>query len=166
MRAGRMRKLMAQGRHRTAAGGPRPRTDCTTKREERQMGILGRSIALASLLAALPASGAAATEQGEEGFSYQGPPYTALQRTRSGGVKLRVRDTGIGMSQGEIAVAMQPFQQLDTSPRKQTGTGLGLPLTKALAEANKAKFKLRSIADTGTRIDVTFPAGRVAHVKD
>ena len=96
-----------------------------------------------------------------------GQVIVSTQRTRSGGVKLRVRDTGIGMSQGEIAVAMQPYQQLDTSPpREQTGTGLGLPLTKALAEANQAKFKLRSIADAGTRVDVTFPAGRVASVKD
>ena len=55
------------------------------------MGILGRSIALASLaaplLAASPASGAAATEQGGEEFSYQGPPYTAVQRTRSAGME-------------------------------------------------------------------------------
>jgi len=39
-------------------------------------------------------------------------------------------------------------------------------LTKALAEANKAKFKLCSIADAGTRIDVTFSARRVANAKD
>jgi signal transduction histidine kinase len=62
---------------------------------------------------------------------------------------------------------MQPFQQLGGSTRReQTGTGLGLPLTKALAEANHAKFKLRSIADAGTRIDVTFPSNRVANAKD
>jgi len=96
-----------------------------------------------------------------------GQVIVSTQRTKSGGVKLRVRDTGIGMSQGDIAVAMQPFQQLDTIlPREQTGTGLGLPLTKALVEANHAKFKLRSIADAGTRIDVTFPASRVANAKE
>ena len=96
-----------------------------------------------------------------------GQVIVSTQRTRSGGVKLRVRDTGIGMSQGDIAVAMQPFQQLDSSTRReQTGTGLGLPLTKALAEANHAKFKLRSIADAGTRIDVTFPSSRVANAKE
>ncbi len=95
-----------------------------------------------------------------------GQVIVSTQRTGSGGVKLRVRDTGIGMSDGDIAVAMQPFRQLDGSTSEQPGTGLGLPLTKALAEANHAKFKLRSIANAGTRIDVTFPVSRVAIKQD
>jgi signal transduction histidine kinase len=95
-----------------------------------------------------------------------GQVIISTQRTASGGVRLRVRDTGIGMSDGEISVALKPFQQVDTSPRNQTGTGLGLPLTKALVVANRAKFKLRSISDSGTRIDVTFPQSRVASAKD
>ena len=42
-----------------------------------------------------------------------------------GELRLRVRDTGVGMTKDEIAFAMQPFHQLDTAPRKQMGTGLG-----------------------------------------
>lgn len=95
-----------------------------------------------------------------------GQVIVSTQRTDAGGVRLRVRDSGIGMSDGEISLALKPFHQVDTSPRKQSGTGLGLPLTKALVEANRAKFKLRSISDTGTRIDVIFPAGRVAYATD
>jgi signal transduction histidine kinase len=95
-----------------------------------------------------------------------GQVIVSTQRNSSGGVRLRVRDSGIGMSEGEISVALKPFQQVDTSPRKQLGTGLGLPLTKALVEANRAKFKLRSISDSGTRIDVTFPQHRVAIIND
>lgn len=95
-----------------------------------------------------------------------GQVIVSTQLTDSGGVRLRVRDSGIGMSEGEISVALKPFQQVDTSPRKQLGTGLGLPLTKALVEANRAKFKLRSISDSGTRIDVTFAAERVAKSPD
>ncbi len=94
-----------------------------------------------------------------------GQVIVSTQRNSSGGVRLRVRDSGIGMSEGEISVALKPFQQLDTSPRKQLGTGLGLPLTKALVEANRAMFKLHSISDSGTRIDVTFPQHRVATAK-
>ncbi|GBE42542.1 cell-division control histidine kinase PdhS [bacterium BMS3Bbin10] len=95
-----------------------------------------------------------------------GQVIVSTQATASGGVRIRVRDTGVGMSKGEITLALKPFQQLDTAPRKQTGTGLGLPLTKALVEANRAKFKLRSLSESGTRIDVTFPKSRVARATD
>ncbi len=61
-----------------------------------------------------------------------------------GELRLRVRDNGVGMTKDEIAFAMQPFHQLDTAPRKQTGTGLGLPVTKALVDANRARLVLTS----------------------
>jgi len=95
-----------------------------------------------------------------------GQVIVSTQATSSGGVRIRVRDTGIGMSGDEIAIALKPFQQVDTSPRKQAGTGLGLPLTKALVEANRATFKLRSTSGSGTRIDVIFHSDRVASAKE
>jgi len=91
-----------------------------------------------------------------------GQVIISLQKKTSGAIRLRVCDTGNGMSKDDIAQAMNPFQQNDTSPRKQIGTGLGLPLTKALVKANHAKFKLKSCPGEGTRIDLTFPAGRRA----
>ena len=76
---------------------------------------------------------------------------------------LRVRDTGVGMSAQDIAVALEPFRQLATAPRWGTnGTGLGLPLTKALAEANRASFSIRSAVNTGTLVEVAFPRARIA----
>ena len=95
-----------------------------------------------------------------------GQVIVSTQATSSGGVRIRVRDTGIGMSGDEIAIALKPFQQVDTSPRRQAGTGLGLPLTKALVEANRATFKLRSTSGSGTRIDVIFHNDRVASAKE
>lgn len=89
-----------------------------------------------------------------------GQVIISLRKKRSGSIRLRVCDSGSGMSEDDIAQAMNPFQQIDTSPRKQIGTGLGLPLTKALAKANHAKFKLKSCPGEGTRIDLIFPADR------
>lgn len=73
---------------------------------------------------------------------------------------LRVRDTGIGMDDAEIALALEPFRQVPTT-RKSGGTGLGLPLTKALVEANRAALTITSVKKEGTLVEVTFPPQRV-----
>ena len=62
----------------------------------------------------------------------------------SGDLRLRVRDNGVGMSKEEVAFSLQPFKQLATAPRERTGTGLGLPLAKALVEANGARLSFTS----------------------
>ena len=77
-------------------------------------------------------------------------------------VALRVRDTGSGMSEQELQTALEPFRQLATSNRHgANGAGLGLPITKALAEANRARFRISSHLDNGTLVEIAFPATRV-----
>jgi PAS domain S-box-containing protein len=73
---------------------------------------------------------------------------------------IRVRDTGIGMNEKEMEAAMQPFRQVSTN-RRGGGTGLGLPLTKALVEANRATLNMKSSQEEGTLAEVVFPATRV-----
>jgi len=41
------------------------------------------------------------------------------------------------------------------------GTGLALPLTKALAEANRANFNIKSAPNAGTLVEIAFPPSRV-----
>jgi PAS domain S-box-containing protein len=85
---------------------------------------------------------------------------TAL--SENGEVVLRVRDTGVGMSEQDIMIALEPFRQLATSTRwGSSGTGLGLPLTKALAEANRASFSITSRPNAGTLVEISFPSTRV-----
>ncbi len=80
----------------------------------------------------------------------------------SGDVVLRVRDTGIGMSPAEIEQALKPFRQINTLKRERgDGTGLGLPLTKAMVEANRARFTINSTPGEGTLVEVAFPSTRV-----
>ena len=80
--------------------------------------------------------------------------------TDSGQAVIRIRDTGIGMSESDVITALEPFRQLATS-RNTTGTGLGLPLTKALVEANRAHFSIKSKKTEGTLVEVAFPPTRV-----
>lgn len=90
-----------------------------------------------------------------------GQVIVSARQMDDGALRLRVHDTGVGMTKDEIAFAMQPFHQLDTAPRKQTGTGLGLPVTKALVDANRAKLLLVSERGAGTSADVIFQADRL-----
>ena len=71
---------------------------------------------------------------------------------------MRVRDTGPGMSEKELQTALEPFRQLATSARwGASGTGLGLPITKALAEANHARFRITSQPDKAPWSRSPFP---------
>ncbi len=91
-----------------------------------------------------------------------GQVIVSTTQTEGQEVVLRVRDTGHGMSDQEIKAALQPFRQMATASRWGTsGTGLGLPITKALAEANHASFRITSAAQDGTLVEIAFPATRV-----
>jgi signal transduction histidine kinase len=95
-------------------------------------------------------------------FTNAGGQVIVSARLIDGGdLRLRVHDTGVGMTEEEIAAAMQPFQQLDTAPRRQSGTGLGLPVTKALVDANRARLTIASERGVGTSADVIFPKDRL-----
>jgi signal transduction histidine kinase len=94
-------------------------------------------------------------------FTKEGGQVIVSGTMVDGELRVRVRDSGVGMSKNEIAYAMQPFHQLDTAPRRQSGTGLGLPLTKALVDANRARLELSSEPGVGTSADVIFPAERL-----
>jgi len=80
----------------------------------------------------------------------------------SGNVVIRIRDTGIGMNRKELEQAMKPFGQVGPGPRQRgDGTGLGLPLTKAMVEANRAQFDIVSTPSEGTLVSIAFPPQRV-----
>lgn len=84
---------------------------------------------------------------------------TAL--AEGGGIAVRVRDTGVGMSEEELAVAMEPFRRISTG-KPGGGGGLGLPLTRALVEANEASLSIKSRKGEGTLVEIVLKpdAGR------
>jgi len=73
-----------------------------------------------------------------------------------GEVVLRVRDTGHGLNDSELAAALEPFRSQTPSDQAE-GSAVSLSLTKALVEANRAQFNIRSAPHTGTMIEVVFP---------
>ena len=85
----------------------------------------------------------------------------AAARAEGGGLTITVSDTGIGMSEADLAVAMQPFQQVDSSlARRYEGTGLGLPLAKAFVELHGGTLTITSAVGRGTTVRIAFPAAR------
>ena len=90
-----------------------------------------------------------------------GQVIVSAQMNKTGELKLRVKDTGIGMNAEQLRDALEPFKRVVTEGREVQGTGLGLPLTKALAEANRTKFDISSEPRKGTLIELTFPTTRV-----
>jgi PAS domain S-box-containing protein len=90
-----------------------------------------------------------------------GQVIVSAEMLKSGELKLRVRDTGIGMNEEQLRHALEPFRRVTTDDRDAEGTGLGLPLTKALAEANRTAFSISSEPRKGTLVEITFPTTRV-----
>ncbi|MGZ5929244.1 MAG: sensor histidine kinase, partial [Rhizomicrobium sp.] len=79
-----------------------------------------------------------------------------------GGYEIAVRDTGVGMSEKEMAHAMMPFGQNDNRfTGKHDGTGLGLPLAKAMLELHDGTLRMTSVPDEGTTVTMIIPAARV-----
>jgi two-component system cell cycle sensor histidine kinase PleC len=66
------------------------------------------------------------------------------------------------MSEEEIQVALTPFRQVESPfAREHEGTGLGLPIVKALAELHGGYLKVESERGVGTRVTVSLPAARL-----
>ena len=79
-----------------------------------------------------------------------------------GAIVLTITDTGIGMTQRDIEVALRPFGQVDGQHlnKRYEGTGLGLPLAEQLMEMHGGKLVIDSTPGKGTSISMVFPAER------
>ncbi|MFO1190467.1 MAG: PAS domain S-box protein [Alphaproteobacteria bacterium] len=95
-------------------------------------------------------------------FTNPGGAVTVAARCCEGGVEIIVADNGIGMVPDDIPHALMPFTQLDgTLARKYEGTGLGLPLAKALAELHGGSIEIESAVGRGTTVHLRLPPSRI-----
>lgn len=78
------------------------------------------------------------------------------------GYIFEVADTGIGIAQEKIPIALSQFGQIDSAlSRDHDGTGLGLPLASTLMELHGGSLELQSELGVGTVVTVRFPPWRI-----
>jgi two-component system cell cycle sensor histidine kinase PleC len=96
-------------------------------------------------------------------FSHRGGHATVGCALRTDGcLAVSVSDSGIGMSETDIATAMQPFRQVANSlTRSHDGIGLGLSLVNGFVALHGGRLELTSAPAAGTTVTVVFPAERV-----
>ncbi len=74
---------------------------------------------------------------------------------------IKIKDTGIGMDEAGISIAMEVFGHVTSAFSKEhEGTGLGLPLTQKLVQAHDGSLHIASALGVGTTVTVKFPAAR------
>ncbi len=100
-------------------------------------------------------------------FTPEGGSVTIAVEPKSAGLIVRVTDTGIGISQDDIARLAQPFEQVDSqNARQHEGTGLGLALSKSLIELHGGNFAITSTLGHGTTVTFTLPNRPVERAED
>jgi signal transduction histidine kinase len=95
-------------------------------------------------------------------FTAAGGQVAVIATCNHDGLALKIQDTGIGMTDADIAVALQPFRQVDNSlSRRYEGTGLGLPLAKELIRLHEGGLHIDSAPGHGTTVTIRLPATRL-----
>ena len=96
-------------------------------------------------------------------FTATGGVRLTIQAPAPGRLRFEVRDTGIGLSQEEQKRLFQAFTQADTSTTRQFGgTGLGLLITKQLAELMNGHIEVSSEPGRGSCFSVEIEATECA----
>jgi signal transduction histidine kinase len=95
-------------------------------------------------------------------FTDQGSVTLTAFFDETRGLVLAVSDTGIGMNPEEMAMALEPFGQVESAlTRNHDGTGLGLPIARHLVELHGGELSLVSQKGNGTTVSVVIPPARL-----
>lgn len=91
-------------------------------------------------------------------FSHQGGVVNLVARLDGDWLSIDVIDQGIGIPTDKLEEALRPFGQVsDPRVNKGQGTGLGLPLARAMIELHGGTLNIVSIPDKGTTVTCTLP---------
>ena len=98
-------------------------------------------------------------------FAPHGEVTVSAAVTESAGIEIRVADTGCGIPADQLERVFKPFHQVENELSRATnGTGLGLPLSRKLAERHGGTLALESRVGRGTIaiLSSVCPAGPLA----
>ncbi|WP_421781838.1 ATP-binding protein [Kiloniella litopenaei] len=96
----------------------------------------------------------------------QGTIIVGATTNPDNGIEVSVEDSGMGMSDQDVACAMEAFDQTDRlHPRKHEGTGLGLFLCHSFMNLLGGKLKIDSKVNIGTKVTLIFPPSRTITVQ-
>ncbi len=88
----------------------------------------------------------------------RGRIFVVARRNPDGGAAVAVADTGVGMTDEQVAVALRPFGQVQGHlARTEEGTGLGLPIARGLARQHGGDIHIQSEPGKGTTVLLTLP---------
>lgn len=94
-------------------------------------------------------------------FTETGAVSVEIDCREPGHIGLSVRDTGIGMTEAQLAQVFEEFGQADSSiARRFGGTGLGMPIVRRLVEMMGGTIALETALGQGTRVAIDLPVGR------
>ena len=87
---------------------------------------------------------------------------TVSNRSNEDGHEIVVKDTGIGMTDEEVKIAMEPFRQAQNQvyTREIQGTGLGLSLSEHIMSMHGGHLTVKSTKGAGTEVILHFPKSR------
>jgi len=94
-------------------------------------------------------------------FTTTGGSVSLAAESRGNTIVVSVADTGVGMTENEVSLALVPFGQVDSSHNRwREGTGLGLPIARALVQLHGGQLKINSSKGKGTTVEVSIPLPR------
>lgn len=98
-------------------------------------------------------------------FTHKGGSVAiSFEEVKNGSLRVRIKDTGIGIDPENIEKVFAPFVQIENSmSRNYEGTGLGLPLTKNIMELHNGSITLDSRLGEGTVAIVEIPKERLVN---
>ncbi len=91
-------------------------------------------------------------------FTKNGKITLSVETVKTNDIKFDIIDTGIGMSKEQLENVFEEFTQAESSTSKDYGgTGLGLPISKKMAEMMGGKIDAKSSKGEGTTFTITLP---------